>query len=159
MPKKSEKRGSRLPYDVSRVAPSNLKPLGLTALERVDINRSFKPHIPSDKFLSDYEYAVRFFVWDVNEVPKATPSQLSARIKDGIYQRAQQLLIDLQSLEISDQALLDRYFTMRFLQNRKCVSVNQFISYLKLFMENVAEAVRVLDGVQKGGRMPAYAEQ
>jgi hypothetical protein len=159
MAKKNEKRSSRLPYDVSRVSWDNLEPLDLTRAERNDVIKSFQPHTPSDKFFSDYERAVQFFVWDVEEVRKVTPSKLSARIKDGIHENAHQLLSGLQSLEITDLCLLDRHFTRQFLQNRKCVSVNRFISYLTLFMENTAEAVRVLEDVQKGGRMPAFAEQ
>jgi len=158
MPKKNEKRASRLTYDVSRLAPSNLKPLVLTRAELSGVVKSFQPHTPSDKFLSDYERIVRFFVWDVEEVQKVTPSKVRARIKDGIHKNAQQLLNNLLSLEITDQSLLDRHFTSQFLQSRQCVSVNQFISYLTLFMESTEEAVRVLEDVQKSGRMPAYAE-
>lgn len=159
MPKKSKKLGNRISYDVSRVLLSNLEPPVLTTSERKDISKAFSPHTPSDKFLREYERAVRFFVWDVEEVKKVTPSKVSARIKDGIHKNAQQLLSDLLSLEITDLCLLDRHFTTQFLQNRKCVSVNEFISSLTLFMENVAEAMRLLDGVQKSGRMPAFAEQ
>lgn len=111
MPKKNEKIASRLTYDVSRVSPSNLKPLALTRLERSDVIKSFQPHNPSDKFFNDYERAVQIFVWDVEEVQKVTPSKVSARIKDGIHKNAQQLLSDLLSLEITDQALLDCHFT------------------------------------------------
>lgn len=159
MPKKSKKRTSRLPYDVMRVPLGNPGPLVLTALERRDVFTSFQPHTPSGKFLSDYERAVRYFVLDVKEVQKTTPSQLSTRIKKGVHENAEQLLSALLSLEITDQYLIDRHFTRQFLQNRKCVSVNQFISYLTLFMENTAEAVRMLEDVQKGGRMPTFSEQ
>lgn len=158
MPKKNEKQANRLTYDVSRVLLSNLKPLDLTRAERSDVIKSFQPHMPSDKFLSDYERAVQVFVWDVEEIQKVTPSKVSARI-DGVHKSAQQLLSTLQSLEITDLSLLDRHFTTQFLQNRKCVSANHFISYLTRFMENTVEAVRALEDVQKGGRMPAYAEQ
>lgn len=158
MPKKKN-QDNRIIYDVSRVFPSNLEPLALTRSESSDVNKSFQPRIPSEKFISDYECAVHFFVWDVVEVQKVTPSKVSARIKDGIQKNAQQLLSDLLSLEITDRCLLDRHFTMQFLQKRKCVSVNQFITSLTLFMENAAYAVRELDSVEKGGRMPAYAEQ
>lgn len=158
MPKKSEKIASRLTYDVSRVSPDNLTPIALTSQERCDVMKSFQPHKPSEKFFSDYERAVRFFIWDVEEVQKVTPAKVSSRI-NGIHKNARQLLSDLLSLEISDQSLLDRHFTSQFLQNRKCVSVNEFISCLALFIESTAEAVHVLNDVQKGGRMPAYAEQ
>lgn len=159
MPKKNEKSASRLTYDVSRVSPTNLKPIILTLSERNEVIKSFQPTIPSEKFLSDYERAVRFFVWDAEEIQKVTPSKVRARIKGGIHKNAQQLLNNLLSLELTDHSLLDRHFTSQFLQNRQCVSVNKFISYLTLFMENTEEAVSALEDVQKSGRMPAFAEQ
>lgn len=158
MPKKSGKIDRRLTYDVIRMSPDNLKPLALTSAERRDVMMSFRPHKPSENFFSNYERAVRVFIWDVEEISKATPARVSARI-NGIHKNARQLLSDLLSLEILDQTLIDRHFTSQFLQNRKCVSVNEFISYLELFIESTAEAVGALEGVQKGGRMPAYAEQ
>ncbi len=157
MPKQNEKQAYRITYDVSRVSPSNHTPL--TPAESRDVITSFQPLFPSENVIKDYERSVSYLVWDVHELKKVTPSQLSIRIKDGIHKNLLQLLNNLQSLEITDQILLDLQFTTQFLQNRESVTLNQTVNHLTLFKENVEAAMHVLQDVPRSGRMPAFAEQ
>lgn len=155
MPKKVN---NRLTYDVSRVLTEKLPSPTLSPKEKSEVTKSFHPHDPSEKFLENYERAVSFYIWDVNEVQKTTPAKVKKRI-NGIHNTVKQLLNDLQNLENTDRGLLDRHFISQSLKDRKSISLKNFISHLALFIENSEAAVDILEDVSENGRMPAYAEQ
>lgn len=157
MSKKNEE-ASRIGYDVCRVHPNILQPIILTGDERRKITKSFYPHSPSEEFMNSFIRAVSIFILDVAEVQKMTPAKVGGRV-NGVHRKALELLGEIDALEISDQSFLDRHFTTLFLQDRKCVSLNEFSSYLKHFIENTSAAVQTLEGVQKRGRLPAFSEQ
>lgn len=151
------KRGSRLPYAPSYVAGVWPDRLNLTQRELADLQKAFQRQ-PSNIIRRAYALGLSSYVVAIGEYARVTPAKVRARLKI-VLRHGEGLRKAIDDLETTDRTYIGSFFTRRFLKDQPCVSENQLLSTLNLFLADVKNTVDELDAMQRKGAMPAFAEQ
>lgn len=138
-----------------------IEPHALTRDERIELKRALgRP--PSNKFIREVEEWLGIYLWDREQVRKATRKQVRDRVAK-VRAAIEALRAAIYELQASDLHLIGLAVKRESLKNRPTISTIRILGFLTLYLRHVAEAeMRIARTIAKGGargRMFAYAEE